>query len=54
MDGVGAHDGDTLVIDAIKVTTRHARCVLGMPGLRIIEARRRPVFHRGEWVTVID
>lgn len=47
-------DAPRVIDRVLEVTTRHARCVLFMRGALIIEARRRPVLHRGAWVKVID
>lgn len=59
-----AFDGDTQEVefpkkeaaerDVISVTTRHARCVMRIPGTEIIKARRRPILFCGEWVKVMD
>jgi hypothetical protein len=49
---------DRLPIDSSHATatasTRYARTVLMMPGAAILQAKDRPVKHRGQWVQVVD
>lgn len=50
-DAKPAPDDDARIL---RVTTRHARCVLMMRGVDIIKARRQPVWLNGGLVRVID
>lgn len=35
-------------------SVRVARTVLLMPGLKIHQAKKQPVFHRGMWVKILE
>lgn len=40
--------------DVVSVTTRHARCVMRVPGVMILQARRRPIEFKGQMIKVMD
>jgi hypothetical protein len=40
--------------EVISVTTRHARCVMRIPGPDILRARRNPIPFEGKLVKVMD
>jgi len=54
LDWLEGNHQDDPQITVLLLTTRQARTLFFMRGALILEARRRPVLHRGRWIRVID